>query len=439
MHSVDIRRTKRLNTSAYSSGPILYWMSRDQRIKDNWALSYAQELARQHKTYVVIVFCIRPSFDFASERLIDFMFTGLRETEHIASTYHIPFIVIFGDPLIEISRYIHEHQIGAIICDMNPLRWSRSWKESLSKSLHIPFWEVDAHNIVPVWEASTKQEYAAYTIRPKIHAKLTEFLTEYPQVLKQSDVTIQFPHTDWISLSKSIQKSHRVLKVKGIQSGSSHGTSIMKAFISNKLKSYEKLKNSLIQTGQSQLSPYLHFGQLSSQRIALSVRDEDPESSYSSSFLEELIIRKELSDNFCWYNESYDSINGFPSWAKKTLDEHEKDTRDYTYTLDKFEHAQTHDVLWNAAQTELLLTGKMHGYLRMYWAKKILEWTQSPQDAMNIAIFLNDLYSLDGRDPNGYAGIAWSIGGVHDRPWFNRPIFGMVRYMSDRSIRNHKR
>jgi len=147
-------------------------------------------------------------------------------------------------------------------------------------------------------------------------------------------------------------------------------------------------------------------------------------------FLEELIIRKELSDNFCFYNEHYDSFSGFPDWAKKTLDDHRKDAREYIYSLEDLESSRTHDDLWNAAQMEMVKTGKMHGYMRMYWAKKILEWTETPEDALRIAIYLNDKYELDGRDPNGYVGIAWSIGGVHDRAWKERPVFGKVRYMS---------
>lgn len=147
-------------------------------------------------------------------------------------------------------------------------------------------------------------------------------------------------------------------------------------------------------------------------------------------FLEELIIRRELSDNFCFYNEDYDNFKGFPEWAKKTLQKHKNDKREYLYSAIEFERALTHDELWNAAQMEIVRKGKMHGYMRMYWAKKILEWSESPEKAMEIAIYLNDRYGLDGRDPNGYTGIAWSIGGVHDRAWNERKIFGKIRYMS---------
>ena len=147
-------------------------------------------------------------------------------------------------------------------------------------------------------------------------------------------------------------------------------------------------------------------------------------------FLEEMIIRRELSDNFCEYEPEYDQFEGFHAWSQKTLNEHRNDEREYIYPLGQFEAAETHDDLWNAAQNEMKITGKMHGYMRMYWAKKILEWTPSPEIAQQIAIDLNDKYELDGRDPNGYTGIAWSIGGIHDRAWFERPIFGKIRYMN---------
>ena len=151
---------------------------------------------------------------------------------------------------------------------------------------------------------------------------------------------------------------------------------------------------------------------------------------HASAFLEELIVRRELSDNFCFYNKNYDTVEGFPEWARKALDKERTTKREYLYTKEEFEQAKTHDELWNAAQMEMLVTSKMHGYMRMYWAKKILEWTESPEEALEVAIYLNDKYSLDGRDPNGYAGIAWSIGGVHDRSWFSRPVYGTVRYMA---------
>jgi deoxyribodipyrimidine photo-lyase len=196
------------------------------------------------------------------------------------------------------------------------------------------------------------------------------------------------------------------------------------------LQEYDEKRNDPTENSVSNLSPYLHFGQISAQRVALEVKKSQAKSEKKDSFLEELVVRRELSDNYCFYNEKYDQFEGFHPWAQKTLNEHRGDKREYLYSSEEFEEAKTHDDLWNAAQMEMVLRGKMHGYMRMYWAKKILEWTESPESALEIAIYLNDKYELDGRDSNGYTGIAWSVGGVHDRAWNERPVFGKIRYMS---------
>jgi len=205
---------------------------------------------------------------------------------------------------------------------------------------------------------------------------------------------------------------------------------MLREFLRERLPWYHEGRNDPMEDAQSNLSPYLHFGHISAQRIVLEVTKHDANRESQEAFLEELIVRRELSDNFCFYNAHYDHFEGFPDWAKKTLNDHRKDTREYVYSLDDFGRGDTHDQLWNAAQREMVRRGKMHGYMRMYWGKKILEWTESPEEAIKIAIYLNDRYELDGRDTNGYAGIAWSIGGVHDRAWPERPIFGKIRYMS---------
>jgi deoxyribodipyrimidine photo-lyase len=204
----------------------------------------------------------------------------------------------------------------------------------------------------------------------------------------------------------------------------------MYEFIQNRIEQYPEQSNDPNQNAISHMSPYLHFGQISAQRIALEVQKADISDEAREAYLEQLIIRRELTDNYCFYNDNYDSIDGFPDWAKKTIAEHKNDEREYVYKLEEFEKAQTHDDLWNAAQKEMVKKGKMHNYMRMYWAKKILEWTESVEDAFKIALYLNDKYELDGRDPNGYVGVAWSVGGVHDRAWQERDIFGKIRYMS---------
>jgi deoxyribodipyrimidine photo-lyase len=290
---------------------------------------------------------------------------------------------------------------------------------------------VDAHNLVPCWVASDKQEYGAYTIRPKISRTLPEFLEKFPGLQKQ-EITWGEPTAaiDWQGILSALSVDRTVSEVSWLQPGEQAAQRTLGNFLKNRLSSYPIERNDPTRNGQSNLSPYLHFGQIAAQRIALEVRDSAAAPKAKEAFLEELIVRRELADNFCFYNPHYDAFAGFPGWAQKTLEEHRSDPRDYLYSLEQFEEAQTHDNLWNAAQREMVKTGKMHGYLRMYWAKKILEWSNSPEEALDIAIYLNDRYELDGRDPNGYTGIAWSLGGVHDRAWGERKVFGKVRYMS---------
>ena len=218
--------------------------------------------------------------------------------------------------------------------------------------------------------------------------------------------------------------------VSWCQPGEDAAQERLEAFRRHGLQHYASDRNDPAREGLSNLSPYLHFGQIAPQRVAWEIQRAEAPLEAKQAFLEELIVRRELSDNFCFYTPDYDKFSGFPGWAQETLDRHRHDHREYLYSLQEFDQARTHDALWNAAQLEMVHRGKMHGYLRMYWAKKILEWSTSPEEALEIAIYLNDRYELDGRDPNGYVGVAWSIGGVHDRAWGERPVFGKIRYMS---------
>lgn len=263
---------------------------------------------------------------------------------------------------------------------------------------------------------------------------LSEFLVEFPKLLPMPQSNMAW-HTGpyapaWDEIFQFFMADRSVGEVFWCQPGQRPALAVLRQFIRNRLARYHKQRNNPCCDGQSGLSPYLHFGHLSAQRVALEVQRAQALEAAKTAFFDELIVRRELADNFCFYNQHYDDIKGFPRWARETLFKHCRDPRPHLYTYEQLDNGQTHDSLWNAAQRQMVVTGKMHGYLRMYWCKKILEWTPSPEDALSIAIRLNDRYELDGRDPNGYAGIAWSIGGVHDRPWPQRPIFGNVRYMS---------
>jgi deoxyribodipyrimidine photo-lyase len=430
-HHINPKRVRPLNERTLRPGPIVYWMSRDQRSGDNWALLHAQSLALELKQPLAVVFCLAPGFPGAALRHYDFMLRGLQETEQSLEPKNIPFFLRAGDPGVEIPRFVAKVKAGVLVTDFDPLLVKRRWKRLTAAAIPIRFDEVDAHNIVPCWIASPKQEWGAYTIRPKIHRMLPEFLESFPKLVHHPfQWTAAHARPDWAAILRVLKTDHSVGPVSAFTPGPAQAKRRLDRFLRLGLAVYDEARNDPMRHGQSGLSPYLHFGHVSAQRVALEVQAAEVDPLQKESFVEELIVRRELADNFCWNNSKYASIEAFPAWARVTLDEHRGDLRTHVYGQDRFEAADTHDPLWNAAQLEMVKTGKMHGYLRMYWAKKILEWTRSPEQALDLAVRLNDLYELDGCDPNGYTGIAWSIGGVHDRAWSERQVFGKVRYMS---------
>ena len=430
MYEAIEKRVRVLKNTNEHKGLILYWMSRDQRAEDNFALLFAQKLAFEERQPLVVVFTLDISYPGANFRHFQFMLKGLKETEQNLNEKNISLIILKGDPVKELSQFISDNSVKTLITDFDPLKIKRKWKSELAQIIQIPFYEVDTHNIVPCWISSDKEEFGAYTIRPKIKRLLTQFLVEIPPLQLQNDNPFKNIDNGWNNLLSVSIFDSSVKPSNSFSPGSKEARKILSVFINTKLESYTQSKSDPNSNVTSGLSPYLHYGQISAQRIAIEILKNSTNKMSVNAFLEELIIRKELADNFCTYNLDYDSINGFKPWASNSLNEHSRDEREYLYTREQFELAKTHDPLWNAAQLEMLKTGAMHGYMRMYWAKKILEWTENPTNALNIANYLNDKYALDGRDPNGYCGTAWSIGGIHDRAWANRPVFGKIRYMN---------
>lgn len=426
---VNEKRIRLLKQDKEIIGPVVYWMSRDQRVHDNWALLFAQEKALSNKQPLYVVFTLVPDFLEATQRQYDFMLKGLKQVETELRKFNIPFFLLLGSPEKEVPKFVKSNKISILITDFDPLKTKKEWKRKVSDKIKIPFYEVDAHNVIPCWIASDKEEFAAYTIRPKIHKLLPEFFEDYPQ-LKKMKQSVDITTTDWEAAYSSLKINVDVKAVDWIKPGESEALNSLADFLDNRILLYDQQRNDPNKNAQSNLSPYLHFGQISAHRVLLNYQSKLNSLNMQDSFPEELIVRRELADNYCNYNKSYNSFDGFRNWAKQTLNEHRKDKREFVYSFEEFEKAKTHDKLWNAAQMEMVKTGKMHGYLRMYWAKKILEWTKNPENAIQTAIYLNDKYELDGRDPNGYTGIAWSIGGIHDRAWFDRPIFGKIRYMN---------
>ncbi|XP_046383944.1 deoxyribodipyrimidine photo-lyase-like [Ischnura elegans] len=413
---------------------VVYWMSRDARVQDNWAMLFSQRIALKHRVGLHVCFCLVPKFLDATIRHFKFLLGGLRVVESDLKKLNIQFHLLRGKADDVLPEFVEKNSIGAVVTDFSPLRtplsWVKSFKEKLNPS--IPFWQVDAHNIVPMWVTSNELEYAAYTIRGKIKHHLPEFLTHFPPVISHPyPGTVKAEPVDWAAAEASLQVDQSVKEVSWAVPGTSAGLNYLQSFVANRLQLYATKRNEPTVKAQSNLSPWIHFGQISIQRCVLEVQEKRPKCPESvDGWVEQAVIRRELADNFCYFNPNYDNLNGADQWAKDTLNNHRKDKREYVYSLAQFEAARTHDDLWNASQIQMMREGKMHGFLRMYWAKKILEWSESPDDALSISIYLNDRYNLDGRDPNGYVGIMWSICGIHDHGFPERPVLGRIRWMS---------
>ncbi len=440
-------RARNLNTKKAVDGDcVIYWMSRDQRVEDNWALLYAQELAQEQNIPLMVVFALSHNFLGATLRQYDFMLHGLAEVREKLNWNNIPFLLLQSEKKVPemILDSINQYHPAAVVTDFSPLKIGRQWREYVAQQSSVPVFEVDSHNIIPAWITSSKQEFAAHTIRLKIYKLLNTYLEQFPKLQKQEKPPIT--STEWSieNVLEALTIDTTVPAVDWITPGESAALDVLDNFITYRLQRYNNQRNDPNENALSNLSPYLHFGQISAQRIALEIVDATGKGlqpklimieSSAEAFLEELIVRRELADNYCLYNSNYDSIQGAPEWGIKTLHEHREDVREIHYSLAQLEQGATHDTIWNTAQREMVNKGKMHGYMRMYWAKKLLEWTESPEQAIEYAVYLNDKYELDGRDPNGYVGILWSIAGLHDRPWFERAIFGKVRYMSANGLK----
>jgi len=371
-------------------------------------------------------------FNEGSRRHNEWMIASLQEVEQNVRNRDIPFYVVCGEWELVIPEFCKTHRVGRVVFDFNPLQPVRDWRTAVAERLPIRAEEVDARNIIPCWVASPKAEFAAHTFRPKVHKVLEEFLQEYPTLQKPvTAYTGPKPDHNWATIASFRNVSVEAPLPDWISPGEAAAHRVLEQFLSDRINDYAAKRNDPNESVLSNLSPYLRWGNISAQRVALLVeakrgtRREDKDA-----FLEELIVRRELTDNYVYYTEGYDTLNGAHEWAQKTLAEHREDEREYVYTFKEFEAAETHDPLWNAMQLQMVREGKMHGWCRMYWAKKILEWTNTPEYAIEVALTLNDRYELDGRDSNGVVGVMWSIAGVHDRAWTERPVFGKIRYMN---------
>jgi deoxyribodipyrimidine photo-lyase len=419
---------------------IVYWMQRAMRILDNPALDVAIEAGNLLELPVVVFFSVIPNYPNANLRHYHFLAQGLRDVAQDATEREVGFIVQ-RHPENSLSAFIEEVQAAMVIGDENPCREPERWRKVLAKQLKLPFWTVDADVVVPS-AVFNRSYFLLHHFRPHLEAQLPHFLRAPEKVVptyawkRRGDVASVSLDEDLTAGFTTLDRS--VKPVDTFTGGTHAAVRRLQGFVKHYLAGYEKMRNHPEAQGTSRLSPYLHFGHIGPLTIALAVQKAVKQrkalGSARDRFLDQVIGWRELSVLFVRHNPNYDNWECAEPWARASLIEHASDVRMRRYTFEQLERAETDDDLWNAAQRQMVETGWMHNYMRMYWAKKILEWAPDPARAFESAVTLNDRYELDGRDPNGYAGIAWAIVGKHDRPWFNRPVYGLVRPMSGKSI-----
>jgi deoxyribodipyrimidine photo-lyase len=419
---------------------VAYWMQRAMRIVDNPALDVAIEAGNLLGLPVVVYFQVIPNYPGANLRHYHFLQQGLRDVEQDAAERGIGF-VLRRSPENSLEAFLEEVGAALLVGDENPCREPERWRQVLAKRLKLPYWTVDADVVVPS-RVFDRSFVLLHHFRPHLKAELPNYLVE-PRNVTPLQTWKPRKRLESFLLEQDITAGFRKLNrrigpVDGFNGGTHAALRRLREFVNLDLKNYEVARNHPEVKGTSRLSPYLHFGNIGPITIALAVEKAVAEGEATTEagqrFLDQLIGWRELAVLFVRHEPNYDDWECAAPWARKTLIEHTGDSRVHRYSLDQLERAETADELWNAAQREMVNTGWMHNYMRMYWAKKILEWAPDPARAYEWAVFLNDRYELDGRDPNGYAGIAWAIVGRHDRPWFNRPVFGLVRAMSGASM-----
>ena len=412
---------------------VLYWMQQSQRSEMNHALEYAIGEANRLKLGVLVGFGLMDDYPEANLRHYTFMLEGLKETQSSLAKRGLNMVVQKGKPpdvALSLGR-----RASMIVCDRGYLRHHKEWRAQVAREAGCRVVQVESDVTIPLAVVSDKAEYAARTIRPKIHKHFRNYLIEVKKIsVKTPSLNLHIRGMDLADIDGILRKLSLDRSVPAVsvlyKGGTSAALKTFDDFLTDRLKHYAVHSNQPQTDDISHMSPYLHFGQISPLYLALQVQSADNSMQEAKdAYIEELVVRRELAINFANYTENYDSYACIPAWAQKSLREHRKDKREFIYTRKQLENARTHDEYWNAAMREMKFTGFMHNYMRMYWGKKILEWSKTPEHAFRTTLAINNKYFLDGRDPNSYTGVAW-VFGIHDRAWFERPIFGKIRYMA---------
>lgn len=421
---------------------VLCWMQMFKRTSRNHALTWAIRRANELKMPLVVYEALKYYYPWASDRIHTFILEGVEEKRRKFEELGIRYIFYLqkdeSSPKNTVAKLARDAAL--IVTDDFPCFIIPGHNRRIAERAEIAVHAVDSNGIIPM-SKFVKEEYAAYTIRPKIKKLLPSYLKPFAEeaVEKDSaniDIDASFETivtADNIAeLVSHCDIDHSVKPSPVYHGGTANGRKRLKQFVEEILPDYDNARNKPDRDGSSRLSAYLHFGFLSPLEVALAVQDADAPQESKDAYLEELIVRRELSYNMTRHNPKYDSLEALPDWVHKTMRVHADDHREVTYTLEELEAGQTHDELWNACQREMVLTGEMHNYVRMLWGKNVIAWSRSYEEAFETLVHLNNKYCLDGRNPNSYAGILWCFG-KHDRPWMERPVFGQMRYMTSGS------
>ncbi|CAN5383381.1 deoxyribodipyrimidine photolyase [soil metagenome] len=420
---------------------VLYWMQMFKRAHYNHALKFAIEQANERELPLVVYEGLKFYYPWASDRLHTFILEGVEEKRKAFAKLGIKYVFYLQKDKKSPKQTVKKlcENAALLVTDNFPCFIIPDHNAAIVEKANIPIYAVDSNGIIPMSKFE-KEEYGAYTIRPKINKILDDYFVPFEETkikVKNLEIKVDCPDTE--VNAKNIAKlvaecdiDHNVKPSPIYHGGTKNGRKRLKFFIENILPNYDETRNKPEIDGSSRLSSYLHFGFLSSLEIALAVKKAAAPKKSKDAFLEELIVRRELAYNFTKHNPKYDSLESLPDWAQKTLREHIDDERPKVYSLEELESAETYDELWNATQREMNESGEVHNYVRMLWGKLVIEWTQTYEEAFAILEHLNNKYCLDGRNPNSYAGILWCFG-KHDRAWQEREIFGKLRYMTSNS------